>query len=153
MLYMPIYYRLLGIVADAALILNMLILFASLVIFHATLTLPGIAGIILTIGMTVDANVIVFERIKEERRTGKSPLASVRTGYEKSLSALLDANITTILTALILLLVGTGPVKGFAITLGIGVVGSLYCALIASRLLLEKAGFAEHIPVRVATEQ
>jgi len=153
MMYMPIYYRLLGIVADAALILNMLILFASLVIFHATLTLPGIAGIILTIGMTVDANVIVFERIKEERRTGKSPLASVRTGYEKSLSALLDANITTILTALILLLVGTGPVKGFAITLGIGVVGSLYCALIASRLLLEKAGFAEHIPVRVATEQ
>lgn len=153
MLYMPVYYRMLGIVADAALVLNMLILFASLVVFHATLTLPGIAGIILTIGMTVDANVIIFERIKEERRTGKSPLASVRTGFEKSLSALLDANITTLLTALILLLVGTGPVKGFAITLGIGVVGSLYCALVASRILLEKAGFAEHIPVRVATEQ
>ena len=152
-LYMPLYYRLLGLVADAALILNMLILFASLVIFHATLTLPGIAGIILTIGMTVDANVIVFERIKEERRTGKSPLAAVRTGFEKSLSTLLDANITTLLTALILLLVGTGPVKGFAITLGIGVVGSLYCALVASRLLLEKAGFAEHVPVRVATER
>ncbi|MCD6136155.1 protein translocase subunit SecD [Candidatus Bipolaricaulota bacterium] len=152
-LYMPVYYRLLGLVADAALILNMLIMFASLVIFHATLTLPGIAGIILTIGMTVDANVIVFERIKEERRTGKSPLAAVRAGFEKSLSTLLDANITTLLTALILLLVGTGPVKGFAITLGIGVVGSLYCALVASRLLLEKAGFAEHVPVRVATEQ
>ncbi len=152
-LYMPVYYRLLGLVADAALILNMLIMFASLVIFHATLTLPGIAGIILTIGMTVDANVIIFERIKEERRTGKSPLAAVRAGFEKSLSTLLDANITTLLTALILLLVGTGPVKGFAITLGIGVVGSLYCALIASRLLLEKAGFAEHIPVRVVTEQ
>ena len=153
LLYMPIYYRMLGIVADAALILNMLIIFGSLVIFHATLTLPGIAGIILTIGMTVDANVIIFERIKEERRTGKSPLASVRTGFEKSLSALLDANITTILTALILLLVGTGPVKGFAITLGIGVAGSLYCALVASRLLLEKAGFAEYIPVKVATQQ
>jgi len=153
MLYMPIYYRLLGIVADAALLLNMLILFGALVLFNATLTLPGIAGIILTIGMTVDANVIIFERIKEERRTGKSPLASVRTGYEKSLSALLDANITTILTALILLLVGTGPVKGFAITLGIGVVGSLYCALVASRLLMERAGFAEHIPVKVATQQ
>ena len=153
MLYMPVYYRMLGIVANVALIMNMLILFASLVIFHATLTLPGIAGIILTIGMTVDANVIVFERIKEERRTGKSPLAAVRAGFEKSLSTLLDANITTLLTALILLLVGTGPVKGFAITLGIGVVGSLYCALIASRLLLEKAGFAEHIPVRVVTEQ
>lgn len=153
LLYMPIYYRMLGIVADAALVLNMMIIFGSLVIFHATLTLPGIAGIILTIGMTVDANVIIFERIKEERRTGKSPLASVRTGFEKSLSALLDANITTILTALILLLVGTGPVKGFAITLGIGVIGSLYCALVASRLLLEKAGFAEHIPVTVATQQ
>ncbi|HHR85432.1 MAG TPA: protein translocase subunit SecD [Candidatus Acetothermia bacterium] len=153
LLYMPVYYRMLGIVADAALVLNMLIVFGSLVIFHATLTLPGIAGIILTIGMTVDANVIIFERIKEERRTGKSPLASVRTGFEKSLSALLDANVTTILTALILLLVGTGPVKGFAITLGIGVAGSLYCALVASRLLLEKAGFAEHIPVKVATQQ
>jgi len=153
LLYMPIYYRMLGIVADAALVLNMLIIFGSLVVFHATLTLPGIAGIILTIGMTVDANVIIFERIKEERRTGKSPLAAVRTGFEKSLSALLDANVTTVLTAFILLLVGTGPVKGFAITLGIGVIGSLYCALVASRLLLEKAGFAEHIPVKVATQQ
>jgi len=153
LLYMPIYYRMLGIVADAALVLNMLIIFGSLVVFHATLTLPGIAGIILTIGMTVDANVIIFERIKEERRTGKSPLAAVRTGFEKSLSALLDANVTTVLTAFILLLVGTGPVKGFAITLGIGVIGSLYCALVASRLLLEKAGFAEYIPVKVATQQ
>ena len=121
-------------------------------LFSATLTLPGIAGIILTIGMTVDANVIIFERVKEERRTGKSPLAAVRAGFEKSLSALLDANITTLLTALILLLVGTGPIKGFAITLGIGVVGSVYCALVASRLLLERAGFSEHIPVRVAQE-
>ncbi len=152
LLYMPIYYRALGVVADVALVLNMLIIFAALVLFSATLTLPGIAGIILTIGMTVDANVIIFERVKEERRTGKSPLASVRAGFEKSLSALLDANITTLLTALILLLVGTGPIKGFAITLGIGVVGSVYCALVASRLLLERAGFSEHIPVRVAQE-
>jgi len=153
LLYMPVYYRLLGIVADVALVLNMLVVFAALAVFNATLTLPGIAGIILTIGMTVDANVIIFERIKEERRTGKSPLASVRSGFEKSLSTLLDANITTLLTALILLLVGTGPVKGFAITLGIGVAGSLYCALIASRLLMEKAGFADHIPVRVVLDQ
>ena len=152
LLYMPIYYRLLGLVADIALVLNMFIVFAALSLFGATLTLPGIAGIILTIGMTVDANVIVFERIKEERRTGKSPLAAVRTGFEKSLSTLLDANITTLLTALILLLIGTGPIKGFAITLGIGVVGSLYCALVASRLLLEKAGFSEYLPVRVSTE-
>ncbi len=149
LLYMPIYYRMLGIVTDVALILNMLIVFAALVLFHATLTLPGIAGIILTIGMTVDANVIIFERIKEERRTGKSSLAAVRAGFEKSLSALLDANVTTLLTALILLFVGTGPIKGFAITLGIGVIGSLFCALVASRLLLEKAGFAEYIPVKV----
>jgi protein-export membrane protein SecD len=150
--YMPVYYRALGVIADVALVLNMLIIFGALVVFNATLTLPGIAGIILTIGMTVDANVIIFERIKEERRTGKSPLASVRAGFEKSLSTLLDANITTLLTALILLLIGTGPVKGFAITLGIGVVGSLYCALVASRLLLERAGFAAYIPVKVQGE-
>lgn len=149
LLYMPIYYRMLGIVTDVALVLNMLIVFSALVLFRATLTLPGIAGIILTIGMTVDANVIIFERIKEERRTGRSALAAVRAGFEKSLSALIDANVTTLLTALILLLVGTGPIKGFAVTLGIGVVGSLFCALVASRLLLEKAGFAEHIPVKV----
>jgi preprotein translocase subunit SecD len=152
LLYMPIYYRLLGLVADIALVLNMVIVFASLSLFGATLTLPGIAGIILTIGMTVDANVIIFERIKEERRTGKSPLAAVRSGFEKSLSTLLDANITTLLIALILLLIGTGPIKGFAITLGIGVVGSLYCALVASKLLLEKAGFSDYLPVRVSAE-
>jgi len=148
-LYMPIYYRMFGIVADVALLLNMLIVFGSLALFHATLTLPGIAGIILTIGTTVDGNVIIFERIKEERRAGKSPLAAVRGGFEKSLSTIVDANVTTLLTALILLLVGTGPIKGFAITLGIGVVGSMYCALVVSRLLIEKAGFAEHIPARV----
>jgi len=152
LLYMPIYYRMLGIVADIALVLNMLIVFAALVLFGATLTLPGIAGIILTIGMTVDANVIIFERIKEERRTGKSALASVRAGFEKSLSTLLDANITTLFMAVILLLIGTGPIQGFGITLGIGIVGSLYCALVASRLLLERAGFSGHIPVRVSQE-
>jgi len=151
-LYMPIYYRLFGFVADIALLLNMIIVFAALALFHATLTLPGIAGIILTIGTTVDGNVIIFERIKEERRAGKSPLAAVRGGFEKSLSTIVDANVTTLLTALILLLVGTGPIKGFAITLGIGVVGSMYCALVVSRLLIEKAGFANYIPVRVTAE-
>jgi len=152
LLYMPIYYRILGIVADIALVLNMLIVLAALVLFGATLTLPGIAGIILTIGMTVDANVIIFERIKEERRTGKSALASVRAGFEKSLSTLLDANITTLFMAVILLVIGTGPIQGFGITLGIGIVGSLYCALVASRLLLERAGFSGHIPVRVTQD-
>ncbi len=150
LIYMMAFYRVLGVVANLALILNMLIVFGALVLFRAVLTLPGIAGIILTIGMTVDANVIIFERIKEERRTGKSPLAAVRSGFEKSLSTLLDANITTLITALILLLLGTGPIRGFAITLGIGVAGSLFCALIASRLLLEKAGFSTFIPVRVS---
>jgi preprotein translocase subunit SecD len=152
LIYMMVFYRVLGVVANLALVLNMLIVFAALVLFGAVLTLPGIAGIILTIGMTVDANVIIFERIKEERRTGKSPLAAVRSGFEKSLSTLLDANVTTLITALILLLLGTGPIRGFAITLGIGVVGSLFCALIASRLLLEKAGFAGFIPVRITQD-
>jgi preprotein translocase subunit SecD len=152
LVYMMIFYRVLGFVANLALILNMLIVFSALVIFGAVLTLPGIAGIILTIGMTVDANVIIFERVKEERRVGKSPLAAVRSGFEKSLSTLLDANITTLITAVILLLLGTGPIRGFAITLGIGVVGSLFCALIASRLLMEKAGFANFIPVRTVED-
>jgi len=153
LIYMFVFYRVLGVVANLALILNMLIMLAALVVFDAVLTLPGIAGIILTIGMTVDANVIIFERIKEERRHGKSPLAAVRAGFEKSLSTLFDANITTLITAVILLLLGTGPIRGFAVTLGIGVVGSLFCALIASRILLEKAGFSGFIPVRVVQEQ
>ena len=148
-LYMFAFYRMLGFVANLALIFNMLIVFAALNVFGAVLTLPGIAGIILTIGMTVDANVIIFERVKEERRTGKSPLAAIRSGFEKSLSTLLDANITTLITAVILLLLGTGPIRGFAVTLGIGVVGSLFCALVTSRLLMEKTGFASFIPVKV----
>ncbi len=152
LVYMFVFYRMLGFVGNLALILNMLIVFAALNVFGAVLTLPGIAGIILTIGMTVDANVIIFERVKEERRTGKSPLAAVRSGFEKSLSTLFDANITTLITAFVLLLLGTGPVRGFAVTLGIGVLGSLFCALVASRLLLEKTGFSSFIPVKVSQE-
>lgn len=151
--YMFAFYRVLGFVGNLALILNMLIVFAALSVFGAVLTLPGIAGIILTIGMTVDANVIIFERVKEERRTGKSPLAAVRAGFEKSMSTLFDANITTLITAAILLLLGTGPIRGFAVTLGIGVLGSLFCALVASRFLMEKTGFASFIPVKVVGEQ
>jgi len=152
LLYMPLYYRWLGLVADAALVLNMLIVFAALRGFGATLTMPGIAGLILTIGMTVDANVIIFERIKEERRTGKTPRASINAGFAKSLSTLLDANITTLITALILFAMGSGPVEGFAITLALGVAGSLFCALVASRLLLEATGIGEHIPVKVQAQ-
>lgn len=153
LIYMFAFYRLLGFVSNVALVLNMLIVFGALNMFEAVLTLPGFAGIILTIGMTVDANVIIFERIKEERRTGKSPLAAVRSGFEKSLSTLFDANITTLITAFVLLLLGTGPVRGFAVTLGIGVLGSLFCALVVSRLLLEKTGFSSFIPVKVIQEQ
>jgi len=152
LLYMPLYYRWLGLVADSALLLNMLIVFAALRAFGATLTLPGIAGLILTIGMTVDANVIIFERIKEERRTGKTPRVSIISGFAKSLSALLDANLTTIITALILFSLGSGPVEGFAITLALGVAGSLFCALVASRLLLETTGIGERIPVKVQAQ-
>ncbi len=152
LIYMFAFYRVLGFVGNVALILNMLIVFAALNVFGAVLTLPGFAGIILTIGMTVDANVIIFERIKEERRTGKSPLAAVRSGFEKSMSTLFDANITTLITAFVLLLLGTGPVRGFAVTLGIGVLGSLFCALVVSRLLMEKTGFSSFIPVKVSQE-
>jgi preprotein translocase subunit SecD len=147
LLYMPLRYQLLGLVADFALLLNMLIMFGALALFGATLTLPGIAGIILTIGMTVDANVIIFERIKEERFSGKSPMASMRGGFQKSLSTLLDANITTLAVAGIMLFLGTGPIKGFAITLGIGIMGSLFCALFVTRFILEATGLS---PVKAA---
>ena len=153
LIYMMVFYRTLGIVANLVLILNMFVLFGAMVLFGAVLTLPGIAGIILTIGMSVDANVIIFERIKEEKRAGKSPLAAVRSGFERSMSTLIDANLTTLIVAVILLLLGTGPIRGFAITLGIGVVGSLYCALVAGRLLIEKAGFYHFIHVRDGQQQ
>ncbi|MCI2425062.1 protein translocase subunit SecD [Candidatus Acetothermia bacterium] len=152
LLYMPIYYRFLGLAAVFTLILTMLIVFGGLALFGATLTLPGIAGILLTIGMAVDANVIIFERIKEERCAGKSPRVAVKSGFDRSLSALADANITTLLTAGILIIVGTGPVQGFAITLGIGVLGTLFSALVASRFLLETTGLAAMGPAPALVE-
>lgn len=153
LVYMLVYYRALGLVADVALIVNMLFIFGALRAFGATLTLPGIAGIVLTIGMSVDANVIIFERIKEERRTGKAPKACITAGFSKSLSALLDAQITTIIVAVILFMLGSGPVQGFGITLALGVAGSLFAALVVSRLLLETTGLSQWIPVKVVQEQ
>ncbi len=150
LLYMPLYYRWLGLIADAALAMTMLLMFAALRAFGATLTLPGIAGIVLTVGMAVDANVIIFERIKEERRTGKAPRACVVAGFAKSLSAVLDANITTMIVAFILFLLGTGPVQGFGITLGLGIAASMLSALVLSRLLLETTGLGERMPTRPA---
>ena len=131
--FMLFYYKAAGINADLALILNMLYLLGGMAYFHATLTLPGIAGFILTIGMAVDANVLIFERIKEELRNGKTPKSAIDAGFAKAMSAVLDGNITTLIAALFLFQYGTGPVKGFAVTLSLGIVASLFTAIYVSR--------------------
>ena len=153
LIYMFVLYRRMGTVANAALLINMVIIIGGLIAFGAVLTMAGIAGIVLTIGMTVDSNIIIFERIKEERRTGKTPIAAVRSGYERSLAVITDTNVTTLVTAAILLIVGSGPFRGFAITLALGIVGTVYCALVPSRFLLERAGFWRFIPVRMPQPQ
>ena len=135
--FMMIYYRLSGIVADLALILNILFVMAILAAFHATLTLPGIAGIILTIGMAVDANVLIFERIREELRTGKTIRAAIDAGYGRAFTTILDANLTTFLTALVLYQFGTGPIQGFAVTLSIGIVASMFTAIVVTRFVFD----------------
>ncbi len=140
-LFMMVYYRLSGVIADLALGLNLLIMmgFLALPNLGATLTLPGIAGIILTVGMAVDANVLIFERIREELRLGKSVRASVDAGFRKALTTILDANITTLIAAVVLFQFGSGPVKGFAVTLAIGLVASMFTALFVSRTVFETA--------------
>jgi preprotein translocase subunit SecD len=136
-LFMIWYYKLAGFIADIALFLNLLFLMAILAGFQATLTMPGIAGIILTIGMAVDANVLIYERIREELRTGKTIRSSIDAGYQRATVTILDANITTIIAAIVLYQFGTGPIKGFALTLMIGVAVSLYTAIIGTRLIFE----------------
>lgn len=136
MVFMVLSYGLFGIFANVALILNVAMLFGVLSMIGATLTLPGIAGIVLTIGMAVDANVLVFERIREELKTAKGPSRAIELGYEKALSAIIDANITTFITATILFTLGSGPVKGFAVTLGIGIVTSVFTAIFVTRLFV-----------------
>ena len=133
--YMFFKYRFLGLIADAALIVNLLLLLGILTILEATLTLPGIAGIILTVGMAVDANVLIFERIKEEMKTEKSNIHAFDMGYKKAQSAVLDANITTLISAIILFFLGSGPIKGFAVTLGIGILTTLFSAYFFARHL------------------
>ena len=128
-------YRLFGLVANIALIANLLMLVGVLTILEATLTLPGIAGIILTVGMAVDANVLIFERIKEELKTEKSIIHAFDSGYSKAKITVLDANITTLIAAIILFAFGSGPVKGFAITLGIGILTTLFTAYFLARHL------------------
>lgn len=136
-LFMPIYYKRAGLVADIALVVNILLIGGGLAIFGATLTLPGIAGIILTIGMAVDANVIIFERIREELLAGRSPKAAVNVGYDRATLTIMDANVTTLIAAAVLFQFGTGQIKGFAITLGLGIVASLFTALILSKSIYD----------------
>ncbi len=136
LVYMFLSYGLFGIFANIALIINVGLIFGLLSLIGATLTLPGIAGIVLTIGMAVDANVLVFERIREEMRSAKGPSRAIQLGYEKALSAITDANITTFITALILFAMGSGPVRGFAITLGLGIITSVFTAIFVTRLLV-----------------
>jgi preprotein translocase subunit SecD len=134
-LFMIFFYRLQGVIADVALALNMLFIMGFLSAFGVTLTLPGIAGLVLTMGMAVDGNIIIYERIKEEIRAGKSPFAAIDAGYERSLRTVLDANITTLLTALILFWFGTGPVKGFAVTLSIGILSTIFSNVVVARMI------------------
>ena len=136
-IFMVLYYRAAGIIADCALLLNMLFIMAVLAGFHATLTLPGIAGIILTIGMAVDANVLIFERIREELRSGKTVRAAIDSGYGHALSAIIDANVTTFLVGIVLYQFGTGPIRGFALTLCIGIISSLFTAFFVTRTIFE----------------
>lgn len=130
-------YGLFGVFAVVALAVNMALIFAVLSLIGATLTLPGIGGIVLTIGMAVDANVLVYERIREELRQAKSPGRAIELGYERALSAIIDANLTTLITAIVLFVMGSGTVKGFAVTLGIGVVTSVFTAIYITRLIIE----------------
>ncbi|MEL7255990.1 MAG: protein translocase subunit SecD [Pseudomonadota bacterium] len=136
LVYMFLSYGLFGIFANIALIINVALIFGLLSAIGATLTLPGIAGIVLTIGMAVDANVLVFERIREEMRSAKGASRAIQLGYEKALSAIIDANITTFITALILFAMGSGPVRGFAITLGLGIITSVFTAIFVTRLMV-----------------
>ena len=136
-LFMIMYYRTAGVVADIALLLNLILIMGILAGFGATLTLPGIAGIVLTIGMAVDANVLVYDRVREEQATGKTLRAAINAGYEQSLSAILDANITTFFVGVILYSFGVGPIKGFAVTLMAGILASLFTAIIVTRLIFD----------------
>ena len=136
LLFMVFYYKGFGLIANFGLLINLTLVMALLSLLQASLTLPGIAGIVLTVGMAVDANVLIFERIKEEIRIGNSPQASITAGYQKAFGTIADANITTLIAALVLFTFGTGPIKGFAITLTLGIITSMFTAIIASRAIV-----------------
>ena len=133
---MAIYYRAFGLIADAALFSNLVFIVALLSILGASLTLPGIAGIVLTVGMAVDANVLIFERIREELSGGASPQAAIDSGYGKALSSIVDANVTPLIAAVVLFALGTGPIKGFAITLLLGIITSMFTAIVGTRTIV-----------------
>ncbi len=137
MAFMIVYYGFGGLVADLVLVLNIVLIMAGLAAFGATLTLPGIAGIILTLGMSVDANVLIFERIREELRRGLTPIAAITEGYNRATLTILDANVTTLIAAVILYQFGTGPIRGFAVTLSLGIIASMFTAIFCSRILFD----------------
>jgi preprotein translocase subunit SecD len=144
-LFMLAYYRLFGLIADLALVLNMILLLALLSLLGATLTLPGIAGIVLTVGMAVDANVLIFERIREEFRNNATPQASIHAGYERAYSTIVDANVTTLIVALVLFGLGTGPIKGFAVTLSLGILTSMLTGIMFTRAVVNAIYGKRHV--------
>jgi preprotein translocase subunit SecD len=136
LVFMALYYKAFGLIADLALTLNLVLVVALLSMLQATLTMPGIAGIVLTVGMAVDANVLIFERIREELRNGNTPQASIHAGYAKAFSTIADANVTTLIAAIVLFSFGTGPIKGFAVTLSLGIITSMFTAIIGTRAVI-----------------
>jgi preprotein translocase subunit SecD len=136
LLFMLVYYRVFGIFANVALALNLVIMVAAMSLLSATLTLPGIAGIVLTVGMAVDANVLIFSRIREELANGLPPQSAINAGYDRAFVSILDANLTTLIVAVILYAVGSGPVQGFAVTLSIGILTSMFTAILGTRALV-----------------
>src|SRR6185369_12134098 len=137
MIFMIVYYRSAGVNAVIALILNLVLLLAALSYFGAVLTLPGIAGVILTIGMGVDSNVLIFERIREELRASKAPVSAVDMGFKRAFLTIVDTHVTTIVSAFILFIFGSGPVKGFAVTLTFGLLANLFTAVFVSRVIFD----------------
>ena len=134
--FMVLFYKVFGIAANFALAMNLLLIIAIMSMLSATLTLPGIAGIVLTVGMAVDANVLIFSRVREELKNGLSPQMAINTGFDRAFLTILDANVTTLIAAVILYAVGTGPIKGFAITLSIGILTSMFTAIMGTRALV-----------------
>ncbi|HUQ51918.1 MAG TPA: protein translocase subunit SecD, partial [Gammaproteobacteria bacterium] len=135
-IFIGLWYRVFGMLANVALFVNVIMIVAVMSLFDATLTLPGIAGIVLTVGMSVDANVLIFERIREELGNGNTPQASIRAGWDKAYTTIVDSNLTTVIAAIVLFMYGTGPIKGFAVTLTIGIATSMFTAITVTRALV-----------------